>query len=399
MLPSLARLTAEVEAEFADLLEAEYPRFSEAEMAGRRRRFEDLAAAEGLDAIIVAHAQRVGTTTFWLTGWPTTADAVTLLVPGRPMRLWVQHVNHQPLAAKLADTCEVEWGGKSGLGHALSALAAEKPGAKRIGLVGTLSATQHASLAAAGTIVDLNAAYSKMRYVKSAEEMPWFRLAAAMSDLGIVSLAERAKPGMTEKELGALVEAPYVKLGGTNALHYIGTTPMADPSVGVPRQFPSSRRLAVGDALVCEISAQFWDHSGQVLRTFAVGTEPNALYRELHACADAVLDAVTAKVRAGTAAAELVAASHGIEDAGFTIIDDLVHGYGGGYFPPILGCASRPSANVPDMKLEAGMMLVVQPNITTRDRRAGVQTGHLMLVTETGFEPLQRFPRGFHVIG
>jgi Xaa-Pro aminopeptidase len=399
MLPTVASLTAEVEAEFAALIDAEYPRFSPGEMARRRQRFDDLCAAEGLDAIIVAHAQKVGTTTFWLTGWPTTADAVTLLVPGRPMKLWVQHVNHQPLAAKLADTCDVEWGGKSGLGHALAALAADKPGQKRIGLVGTLSASQHASLSAAGVVVDLNAAYSKMRYVKSAEEMPWFRFAAAMSDLGAASLAERAKPGMTEKELGALVEAPYVKLGGTNALHYIGTTPMADPSVGVPRQFPSSRRLKVGDALVCEISAQFWDHSGQVLRTFAVGAEPNALYRELHACADAVFDAVTAKVRAGATPAELVAASHGIEDAGFTIIDDLVHGYGGGYFPPVLGCASRPSATMPDMKLEAGMMLVVQPNITTRDRRAGVQTGHLLLVTETGFEPMQRFPRGFHVIG
>jgi Xaa-Pro dipeptidase len=399
MLPTLASLTAEVEAEFSDLIDAEYPRFSAAEMARRRQRFDDLCAAEGLAAIIVAQSQRAGTTTYWLTGWPTTADAVTLLVPGRPMKLWVQHVNHQPLAAKLADTCEVEWGGKSGLGQALAALAADKPGAKRIGLVGFLTASQHASLAAAGTVVDLNPAYARMRTVKSAEEMPWFRFAAAMSDLGVASLAERAKPGMTEKQLGAIVEEPYVKLGGTNALHYIGTTPMADPSVGVPRQFPSSRRLAVGDALVCEISAQFWEHSGQVLRSFAVGTEPNALYRELHACADAVFDAVTAKVRAGATPAELVAASHGIEDAGFTIIDDLVHGYGGGYFPPVLGCASRPSATVPDMKLEAGMMIVVQPNIVTRDRRAGVQTGHLMLVTETGFEPLQRFPRGFHVIG
>lgn len=399
MQPTLASLTADVEAQFADLIEAEYPRFSPDEMARRRKRFDDLCAAHDLDAIIVAHAQRVGTTTFWLTGWPTTADAVTMLVPGRPMKLWVQHVNHQPLAAKLADTCEVAWGGRSGLANALAALLVDAPGAKRIGLVGTLSASQHASLAAAGTVVDLNGAYSKMRFVKSAEEMPWFRFAAAMSDLGVASLAERARPGMTEKELGALVEAPYVKLGGTNALHYLGTTPMADPSVPVPRQFPSSRRLAVGDALVCEISAQFWDHSGQVLRTFAVGAEPTALYRELHACADAVFDAVTAKVRAGVTPAELVAASHGIEDAGFTIIDDLVHGYGGGYFPPILGCASRPSANVPDMTLEAGMMIVVQPNIVTKDHRAGVQTGHLMLVTETGFEPLQHYPRGLHVIG
>jgi hypothetical protein len=50
------------------------------------------------------------------------------------------------------------------------------------------------------------------------------------------------------------------------------------------------------------------------------------------------------------------------------------------------------------MQLEAGMGLVVQPNVTTRDRCAGVQTGHFGLVTADGFEQLQRFPRGLRVI-
>jgi Xaa-Pro dipeptidase len=38
---------------------------------------------------------------------------------------------------------------------------------------------------------------------------------------------------------------------------------------------------------------------------------------------------------------------------------------------------------------------VVQPNVVTRDRKAGVQTGQLIVVTETGVESLQKFPRGF----
>ena len=43
--------------------------------------------------------------------------------------------------------------------------------------------------------------------------------------------------------------------------------------------------------------------------------------------------------------------------------------------------------------------VTVQPNVTTRDHCAGVQTGHLGLVTASGFESLQQFPRGFHVLG
>ena len=84
-----------------------------------------------------------------------------------------------------------------------------------------------------------------------------------------------------------------------------------------------------------------------------------------------------------------------IEDAGFTIIDDLLHGYGGGYFPPILGSRSRPAGPIPEEPFEAGMTVVVQPNVVTPDGRAGVQTGELVLITQCGIERLHSFPRGF----
>jgi Xaa-Pro aminopeptidase len=64
--------------------------------------------------------------------------------------------------------------------------------------------------------------------------------------------------------------------------------------MAAPAQWPSTRRLRAGDALTCEISASWWDHPGQLLRTFAVAAEPTALYRELHAAADAALDAILA---------------------------------------------------------------------------------------------------------
>src|SRR5258708_5556333 len=73
-----------------------------------------------------------------------------------------------------------------------------------------------------------------------------------------------------------------------------GLHSMHDPQLGVPAQFPSTRRVANGDIVFAEISAAFWDHSGQVLRSFAVGEEPPPLYRALHAAADAAFDAVAA---------------------------------------------------------------------------------------------------------
>jgi len=170
---------------------------------------------------------------------------------------------------------------------------------------------------------------------------------------------------------------------------------MRKPRLGVPTQFVANRRVEGGDAVVAEISAAFWEYPGQVLRSFALGAEPSPLYRDLHAAADAAFDAVAAVLKDGTMPSEVIDAASVIEQAGFTIIDDLLHGYGGGYLPPVLGSRSRPSAHIPDEPLRAGMTVVIQPNVVTPDGEAGVQTGELVLVTATGIELLHAMPRGF----
>jgi len=183
--------------------------------------------------------------------------------------------------------------------------------------------------------------------------------------------------------------------GGTTFIHYIGVTSMADPHLCVPPQFASSRKVQSGDVVFCELSAYWWDYAGQVLRSFTVGAEPTPLYRDLHAAAEAAFDSVTGVIHHGTTMEEIVDASGVIEERGFTIYDDLVHGFGGGYFPPILGSRSRPAGPLPKMTLEENMTLVVQPNVVTRDHKAGVQVGELIRVTGSGFERLHAAPRGF----
>jgi hypothetical protein len=42
---------------------------------------------------------------------------------------------------------------------------------------------------------------------------------------------------------------------------------------------------------------------------------------------------------------------------------------------------------------------VVQPNVITRDQKAGVQLGEMVRITPTGFERLHTAPWGFLRIG
>lgn len=402
-MPSVAELRGELQSRYADLLGADYPRMSDAEMQRREKVVAEMMAANGLDALIVAEAMRAGTATGWITGWPVTAEAVTVVVQGLPRKMFVQHYNHLPLAKQLAWNTEVAWGERSGAARVVEAVAIATSdlaitGRATVGVIGRLPYAEGERLAARFRLVDMNRAYAQARMIKSDEEVRWLELATGLTDLAVTALAEGARPGLNERELVALVQGAYLSTGGTNFIHYIHTAAMDAPDVAVPRQYPSGRVLAVGDVLSCELSVDWWGYTGQILRTFFLGREPNALFRELHAVADATLDAVLARVKPGTHARELVEASRGIEEAGFTVIDDLVHGYGGGYLPPVLGTASRPSAGMPDLVLEAGMALVVQPNVVTRDGCAGVQTGNLVLVTDDGWRTLQQFPRGYRVL-
>jgi Xaa-Pro dipeptidase len=383
-------------ASLQNIVDAEYPRFSDAEMARRRTAVEVLLKDAGCDHLVFCGANRFGSSVQWLTGWPVTTEAVGVLTPNEADAMFVQHVNHAPLAQKMAARAKVVWGGGSSIGAAIEVLERRAAQGGRVAAIGPMTFEQHATLAARfGAVKNLNRAYTRLRQVKSPEEIDWMRIGAALSDRGMLALRDGMRPGLTERELGDLVERAYVPLGGTTVIHFIGVTTMAKPQLGVPTQFASSRRAAEGDIVFAEISAAFWDHPGQILRSFALGAEPTALYRDLHAAADAAFDAVAAVLKDGVMPRQVIDAAGVIEDSGFTIIDDLLHGYGGGYLPPVLGSKSRPSAHVPDEPFRAGMVVVIQPNVVTQDGKAGVQTGEMVRITKTGIEAFHAVPRGF----
>ena len=385
-------------ARLQSILDAPIPRFSDPEMSRRRNAVATLLAQAECDHLVFCGANRAGSAVQWLTQWPVTAEAVGVFTPGKRDALFVQYVNHAPQASLVAHKAHVAWGGESSIKAAVAVLAVRGARPNRLATIGPLTAEQHAVLSDAfGAPKSLNRDYVRLRQVKSAEELDWLRIGAHFSDLGMAALRGAIRPGVSERELGNAVERAYVGKGGTTGIHYIGTTPMAGSDLGVPRQFATPRRLQAGDVVVAEITAAFWDHPGQVLRSFAMG-EPTPLYRDLHAAADAAFDAIAAVLKAGATPAQVIEASGVIEAAGFTIIDDLLHGYGGGYLPPILGCKSRPAGPVPQEPFRAGQTVVIQPNVVTPDRKAGVQAGEMVLITATGVERMHAFPRGFAVL-
>jgi Xaa-Pro aminopeptidase len=382
------------------IVEKEYPRFSDSEMARRRSLMARAMEQAGVDHLLAYGTGFRGGAVGWLSQWLATTEAQLIFSPGEKDAMFVQYYNHLPLARKLTPTADVGWGGASTIQTSIAELARRgaKPG--RVGLVGPMPFGPYKALAAKfGEVVDMNRAYNRLRMVKSAEEIDWFRIGARLSDLSIAALVEGIEAGLTERDLGAITESAYQPYGGIHVIHFFSVNAMGAPEYGVPRQYPSTRKLRKGDVISTEITCSFWDYGGQVLRTFSVGEPLSPLFRDLHAAADAAFDAIVKVLRPGAHAEEIVKAAQPIEDAGFTTYDDLVHGTGGGYLPPIVGSPSRQNEPIPDMRIEAGMMMVVQPNVITRDEKAGIQMGEAVLVTETGAVSIHTAPRGPFIVG
>jgi Xaa-Pro dipeptidase len=340
---------------------------------------------------VIYGANNAGPAVGWLTRWPVTREALVVFTAGERDVLLVNFYNHIPNAERIATEAEVRWAGPKPMATAVEEL--ERRGARggRVAVIGQLGYRPYAALTEFATPVPLDEAYTRLRLRKSLEELDWLRVGCGFTDDAVRAVHVGAGPGTDARELGNLAERAYVGRGGTTHIHYFG--------VPVPSQWPAARTLERGEVLACEISASHWDYTGQLLRTFAVGEDPPPLYRELHDVADAAFDAVFARVRPSATAADLVEASAVIGDAGFTTRDDLVHGFVGGYLPPVLGDKTRMLEDAPDFTIEEGMTMVIQPNVVTGDESAGVQTGELVAVTADGAERLHTYERGLLRIG
>ncbi|MGE5539025.1 MAG: M24 family metallopeptidase [Gemmatimonas sp.] len=383
------------------LLHQETPRFSAAEMKRRRDVFAAALAKAGCDHALLIGGDRRGSALQWLCGWPANTDNYLVVTPGKQDVLYVRYPNHQPQAQVIAPEADVRWGAKGGGALAIDELIGRGAKGKTVGVIGQFGLGYFEKLSESGfKLKDVNRVYTQLRMIKSEEEFEWTRIGAALSDAGLDGLARNLRVGMNEHELAAIIEQAYVPWGGLTGIHHLGVTSMAKPDCCVPSQFPRNRTVQKGDMVFTEISSLFWSYSGQVLRSFTVEAEPTPLYKDLYACADAVYHAVLKVLKPGNTPKDVLdAASPIIREAGFTVCDDLVHGYIGGYLPPVLGTHERPSGPVPEFAFEPGMAMVVQPSIVTKDSNAGVQTGELVRITATGAESLHNAPWGFRRIG
>ncbi len=334
---------------------------------------------------------------FWLSQWQDMHHCYLVVPRDGDETLLVGLVNHVPNARERSDVPNVQWGGYEP-GKTIAALVSG-----RIGLVG-VNATwsdgmpwRHYLDLAHLELVDVTREYASLRRIKSAEEIERLRGAAELSDLAITTLVEIAKPGIAEPELVARVEESYRRRGGTTRITFLRSMPMDEPNGCLPAQNPSSRRLEKGDVIITEFSASLDGYSGQVHRPVFVQAEPTDEWVAMFDAAREAYERITRGMTPGSTEGDVVRNASVLGERGYAIYDDLIHGYGTDYGPPLVdrscvqywnGGGEPPAGRT----IEEGMTIVVQPNPITPDERMGLQLGALTVVRPDGAESLHTLP-------
>ena len=372
---------------------SQFPRFSDVEMSSRHQRVMGLMQENDLDAILFFGNGQFANDIYWLTDWPGGRESYVLFQNDLDPVVITQLFNHVPMAHVLSVIDDVRWAGANTAATVSDALGSRGLSGKKIGLVGTIPYRHYLHFTEAHpdiTFSDAGGSFRMMRTIKKPEEIERLKKASELTDKSIAAVAAGLKVGMREDRIPLLIESAYLEEGGYAGIHFMSSMSMKDPDFPVPAQFHSNRELKLGDCLITEISGAWWGYSGQIHRTFSLG-EPTDEWQKLHEVAVEGYLAIENTIKDGATTADVELAAEVIHDRGYTILDDLLHGVN--QSPPIIQTKTTKRHENPDISFKENMAITIQPNVMTMDKKMGLQFGETVMVTKTGCERLNAYPR------
>jgi Xaa-Pro dipeptidase len=232
----------------------------------------------------------------------------------------------------------------------------------------------------------------ELRMRKDAAEVEQLRLAGAAIDRVHARMVEILKPGRTEAQVGADIEAAIVAEGHTEAAFVIVGS---GPNGASPHHDVSDRVIEPGDVVVVDIGGPLASgYNSDCTRTYAVGGEPPAPVRETYAVLQEAQERSVRAVRPGVTAESVDEAARApITEAGLgpRFVHRTGHGIGLDVHeePYIVGGNA--------LTLEPGMAFSVEPGIYL-DGEWGARIEDIVVVTETGAERLNNGSRDLVVL-
>jgi Xaa-Pro aminopeptidase len=227
---------------------------------------------------------------------------------------------------------------------------------------------------------------SKLRMVKTAQELACIKQAEHIGDLVFTQIVKDIRPGVTELEIAAKIEY----LLRTNGAEGISFSPIVASGVNssMPHAVPSRKPIAEGDFVTLDFGCIYEGYCSDMTRTVVVG-KANDKQREIYETVLRAQLAVLDQLKAGMKGIEVDKIARDIiYNAGY----EGCFGHGLGHSVGLFIHESpRASAKAEDFILE-NMTLTVEPGIYVKDF-GGVRIEDLVVVTKDGYENFTHSPK------
>ena len=225
------------------------------------------------------------------------------------------------------------------------------------------------------------------RAVKTATELTQIRAAAAVTDHAMAQVPSLARPGLTERQLAWELEKQLREVGEAGLAFDIIVA--SGPNAALPHHHPGGRALTIGDAIVVDMGAELDGYRSDLTRTFFLGADPTAKFREVYNLVWQAHENVLRHLRAGlTGKAADALARDVITAAGHG--EHFGHGLGHGVGLEIHEAPRLAAGN--EEPLPAGAVVTVEPGVYLPDW-GGVRLEDLVVLTESGLEMLSNAPK------
>ncbi len=239
-----------------------------------------------------------------------------------------------------------------------------------------------------------------MRLLKSAEEIQALERSAELGDIGLRSMQERIKPGMTEGEVFGIVHESVLKAGGEMGMIQIGSCSMLDPDINDQRPRPVDRVIGERDIINNELGIFYNGYEAQCGRPVVTG-EPTSEYKEMFEIAVAGYRRLAPTLCAGKSSDDSIDAMQFIRDTDYEFYGGFLQGMLGANprHEPQIGFDRVQSAE--DRYLfgadgrfvyEAGHVFALQMHIVDKSHTRGLFLADFFAIEDKGLRCLNKFP-------
>lgn len=357
--------------------------------AGRLQAVRQKMATDQVDLLVLGPDSHMR----WLLGFSPHADErpCLLFVSATSSAFLMPALNAEDVAARTEITLH-RWGDGEGPAEALKA-ALDNVGVAspvRLAIDETLRA-DHALLALE-RLPGVDYCYASsvvgaLRLTKDDDEREGLTASARVNDAAMQAAFATVRPGVTEREIAAVVKGYYLDHDAQPGFDIIGS----GPNGAYPHHATGNRVVQAGDAIVIDIGGVHEGYPSDMTRMAFVG-EPDDEYLKVHAVVEEAVQAALAAARPGVQARHVDAAARSvIEQAGYGEYFTTRTGHGLGldlHEPPYLSSTS-------ETILEAGMVFSIEPGIYMPGRH-GLRLEEIVYLTDNGPEILSQLPRAVH---